>query len=106
MSRTSLRLAALTILVTFVPSLAVAQAPKAGVVTTLEGITNTVCGGSCTNINGLNVFLTNSAVAGNVSITTGFIKNSSLGSINLSNTLTTAVIVVDGANTKVTVSGQ
>ena len=52
------------------------------------------------------MFLTNGAGAANVSIATGFTKNSSLGSINRSTPRSTAVIVIDGGNTKVTVSGQ
>ena len=68
-------------------------------------ITNTSCVVSCTLIGGVNVLLQNSASSGNVSITNP-IKNNGLGSVNLSNAATTAVIVVNGATTKVTVSGN
>jgi hypothetical protein len=67
-------------------------------------LTNTLCT-SCTVIGGLNVQLQNSALAGNVAIA-GAIKNGGLGAINLSNAGTTAVIIVDGASTKVTISGN
>ena len=63
-------------------------------------ITNNLCGSPCTVIGGLQVFLTNGAIAGNVSIA-GPITNPGGGTINLSNGATTAHLVVDGATTKV-----
>jgi hypothetical protein len=63
-------------------------------------LTNNLCGSPCTVIGGLQVFLTNGAIAGNVSIA-GPITNPGGGAINLSNGANTAHLVVDGANTKV-----
>jgi len=67
-------------------------------------ITNTLCS-PCTSIGGLNVFLTGGASSPNVSITNP-IKNSTLGSIVKSDTAQTAVLVVEGSTSKVTISGQ
>jgi hypothetical protein len=63
-------------------------------------VTNNLCGSPCTVIGGLNVFLTNGALAGNVSIHNP-ITNAGGGTINLSNGATTAHLVVDGATTQV-----
>jgi hypothetical protein len=63
-------------------------------------LTNNLCGSPCTVIGGLQVFLTNGAIAGNVTIASP-ITNPGGGTINLSNGATTAHLVVDGANTKV-----
>jgi hypothetical protein len=71
----------------------------------LLSITNTLCSSSCTSIGGVNVFLTNGASSSNVSIT-NHIKNSSLGTVSLSNSETTAVISVSGSTSKVTISGD
>ena len=68
-------------------------------------ITNTLCGGSCVPIGGLNVKLQNDALSSNVSISNP-IKNSSLGSVNLSSSSNAAHVVVDGASSKVTISGN
>jgi hypothetical protein len=71
----------------------------------LLSVANTLCNPSCASIGGLNVNLIGGASAANVSITSP-IKNSSLGSITLSNAARTAVISVSGANSKVTISGN
>jgi hypothetical protein len=63
-------------------------------------ITNNLCPGGCPVIGGLKVFLTNGAVAGNVSVDTPII-NPGGGTINFSNGGNTAHITVDGANTRV-----
>jgi FecR protein len=66
----------------------------------LVSVTNSFC--PCTTIGGIPVSLTGGAVASNVSIA-GAIKNSGLGSVNLSPNA--ALIRVDGAATKVTING-
>jgi hypothetical protein len=63
-------------------------------------ITNNLCPGGCTVIGGLKVFLTNGALAGNVTVDTPII-NPGGGTINFSNGGNTAHITVDGATTKV-----
>lgn len=65
-------------------------------------VTNTLC--PCVDIGGIPVALTGGASSANVSITNP-IKDSSLGSINLSSS-GTALILVDGSSTTVTISGQ
>lgn len=64
-------------------------------------ITNSLC--PCTSIGGIPVALTNGAVASNVSIVNP-IKNSSLGSLQLSSNA--AAVVVSGSTSKVTISGN
>ena len=66
----------------------------------LVSVTNSFC--PCTSIGGIPVSLTGGALASNVSIT-GAIKNSGLGTVNLSPNA--ALIRVDGAATKVTIGG-
>jgi hypothetical protein len=67
-------------------------------------LANTLCsGGGCVNIGGVNVLLQNSAIAGNVSVNNP-IKNAGGGSTTIG--ANAAVIVVNGATTKVTVSGN
>jgi len=63
-------------------------------------LTNNLCGSPCTVIGGLKVFLTNGALAGNVSINNP-ITNAGGGTFNFSNGANTAHLVVDGANTQV-----
>lgn len=67
-------------------------------------ITNSFCNGGCYNAGGVPVALTNGATAANVSITSP-VKNASLGSINLASP-NTAVVVVSGSTSKVTISGK
>jgi hypothetical protein len=64
----------------------------------LVSVTNSLCN-PCTTIGGIPVALLNGATAGNVSITSA-VKNASLGSINLGSP-STALLVVDGATSKV-----
>jgi hypothetical protein len=66
----------------------------------LVSVTNSFC--PCTSIGGIPVSLTGGALASNVSIT-GAIKNSGLGTVNLSPNA--ALIRVDGAATTVTIGG-
>lgn len=66
----------------------------------LVSVTNSFC--PCTSIGGIPVSLTGGALASNVNIT-GAIKNSGLGTVNLSPNA--ALIRVDGAATKVTIGG-
>ncbi|MEX2224607.1 MAG: FecR domain-containing protein [Candidatus Rokuibacteriota bacterium] len=66
----------------------------------LVSVANSLC--PCATIGGIPVSLTGGALASNVSIT-GAIKNGGLGSVNLAPN--TALIRVDGAGTKVTISG-
>jgi hypothetical protein len=66
----------------------------------MVSVTNSFC--PCTTIGGIPVSLTGGAIAGNVSIN-GAIKNSGLGTVNLSPNA--ALIRVDGAGTKVTIGG-
>jgi hypothetical protein len=68
-------------------------------------IRNTLCSVSCTSIGGVNVFLTNGALAGNVSISGTPIKNAG-AQVTLANGATTAVVIVNGATSKVTISGN
>jgi hypothetical protein len=67
----------------------------------LVSVTNSFC--PCTTIGGIPVSLTGGALASNVSIA-GAIKNNNLGSLSLSPSA--ALIRVDGAGTKVTISGK
>jgi len=67
-------------------------------------VTNNLCNGSCYNVGGIPVALTNGATASNVSITSP-VKNASLGSINLASP-NTAAVVVSGPTSKVTISGK
>jgi len=71
----------------------------------LIDVKNTLCSPTCTSIGGLNVNLVGGASAANVVISNP-IKNGSLGSISLSNSASTAVISISGANSKVTISGN
>ena len=66
-------------------------------------ITNALCA-PCVNLGGINVQLQNGALAGNVSITNA-IRNGGNGAINLSSG-NAAVLVVDGAATRVTILGR
>ena len=66
----------------------------------LVSVTNSFC--PCTSIGGIPVSLSGGALASNVNIT-GAIKNSGLGTVNLSPNA--ALIRVDGAATKVTIGG-
>jgi hypothetical protein len=72
-------------------------------------VTNSLCS-PCTLIGGIPVALTNGALASNVSIAGSPIKNTGLGSVTLSNpTLAaggTALAVVSGATSKLTVAGK
>ena len=67
----------------------------------LVSVTNSFC--PCTTIGGIPVSLTGGALASNVSIT-GAIKNADLGTVSLSQNA--ALIRVDGAGTKVNISGK
>jgi hypothetical protein len=67
----------------------------------IVSVTNSLC--PCTSIGGLPVSLTGGAVASNVSIG-GAVRNSNLGALNLAPN--SAVIRVDGAATRVTISGM
>ncbi len=66
----------------------------------LVSVANSLC--PCTSIGGLPVSLTGGALASNVSIT-GAIRNSNLGSLSIAPNA--AAIRVDGAATRVTISG-
>jgi hypothetical protein len=63
------------------------------------------CGGSCTEIGGLRILFTNGGDSMNVSIHNPF-KNSGSTTINLSDGAKTAHVVVDGANSKLIISGN
>jgi len=65
--------------------------------------TNNVCVSACSTIGGIAFFLQNSATSQNISIS-GAIKNQGTGTINLGGL--TPVIVLDGANSKVIISGN
>ena len=67
-------------------------------------ITNALCS-ACVNLGGINVQFQNGAQAGNVSVTNA-VKNAGNGAVNLTGGGSTAVVVVDGAATKVTIRGQ
>jgi hypothetical protein len=66
-------------------------------------VTNGVCSGSCSTAGGVNFFLQNGAVAGNISVTNG-LKNAASATVNVG--LADAVIILDGATSKVIVSGN
>jgi hypothetical protein len=66
-------------------------------------VTNGVCSGSCSTAGGVNFFLQNGATAGNISVTNG-LKNSGSATINVG--LADAVIILDGASSKVIISGN
>jgi hypothetical protein len=63
-------------------------------------VTNSLC--PCSVFSGIPVALTNGALAANVSIGPKPIGNGSLGAVNLSSP-STAVIVVSGASSRVTI---
>jgi hypothetical protein len=77
-----------------------------GTGTNVVNVTNTLCGGDCATGGTIPVFATGGAVAGapNISITNP-IKNGTLANISTSGT-NAAVIVVNGASSKVTISGN
>ena len=66
-------------------------------------VINGVCSGTCSTAGGVNFFLQNGAVAGNISVTNG-LKNSGSATINVG--LADAVIILDGATSKVIISGN
>jgi hypothetical protein len=66
-------------------------------------VNNAVCGGPCAVFNGIPVGFVNGANAGNISIGPNPIRNAGLGSIVTSGP-SAAVIVVDGANSRVVIS--
>ena len=72
-------------------------------------VTNSLCS-PCSLIGGIPVALTNGAVASNVSIGGSPIKNPGLGAVTLSNPTLgsggTALAVVSGATSKLTVAGK
>ena len=65
-------------------------------------VANSLC--PCTLFSGVPVALTNGAVASNVSIGATPIRNSNLGSVNLSSNA--ALVVVSGSTSKVTIAGN
>jgi hypothetical protein len=67
-------------------------------------VTNTLCGGLCPTFGGIPVFLAGGATSAQVSIGANAIKNASLGTITKSNPSSTALVVVDGPTTKVTIA--
>ena len=68
-------------------------------------VTNTLCQSACSMVGGIPVFLQGGASASQVSIGANAIRNPSLGSIVRSNSSLTAVIVVDGPSSRVTIAG-
>jgi len=68
-------------------------------------LTNSVCSGSCAVINGVKFFFTNSGTSANVSVSNTF-KNSGNATINLSAGANTAHVIIDGATSKLIVSGN
>ena len=66
-------------------------------------IANNVCSGTCATAGGISFHLQNSAIAGNISITGGF-KND--GSATKTIGLSDAAIILDGATSKVIISGN
>ena len=68
-------------------------------------LTNSVCSGSCAEINGVKFFFTNSGTSANVSVSNTF-KNSGNATIKLSAGANTAHVIIDGATSKLIVSGN
>lgn len=67
-------------------------------------VTNSLCASTCPSFNGIPVFLTGGATSGQVNIGAGAIKNPSLGTITKSSASSTALVVVDGPTSKVTIA--
>ncbi len=65
--------------------------------------TNQICGTPCASQGGITFFTQNGATSANISITNG-VKNQGSGSLNLGSL--TPAIVLDGANSKVIISGN
>jgi len=72
----------------------------------LVSVTNSLCSGTCPTFNGIPVFLAGGAVSSQVSIGPNAIKNGALGSITKSSPSSTALVVVDGPTSKVTITGN
>jgi hypothetical protein len=65
--------------------------------------TNNICGTPCASQGGITFFTQNGATSANISIANG-IKNAGSGSLNFGGT--TPAIILDGANSKVVISGN
>jgi uncharacterized Zn-binding protein involved in type VI secretion len=68
-------------------------------------VSNSLCGGPCALIAGIPVAFTGGATAANVVIGGEPVRNPALGTIKLASP-STALIAVDGKNTKVAVVGK
>jgi hypothetical protein len=72
--------------------------------TNAVNVTNSLCSPACNLISGVPVFLTGGAVLTNVSIGSTPIKNPGLGTITTSSPANTALVVVNGPTSKLTIT--